>query len=94
MPPPPALTIRSSCAIGAPNNWDTCIPDVGARAGIFKKHGLNLDIVYTNGGGETLQAVISGSVDIGMGAGTSSVLGAFAKGAPIRILLCGRDRRE
>jgi NitT/TauT family transport system substrate-binding protein len=76
-------------AIGAPNNWDTCIPDVGVRAGIFKKHGLDLDIVYTNGGGETMQAVISGSVDIGMGAGTSSVFGAFAKGAPIRILLAG-----
>lgn len=76
-------------AIGAPNNWDTCIPDVGMRAGIFKKHGLDLQIVYTNGGGETLQAVISGSVDIGMGAGTSAVLGAFAKGAPVRILLAG-----
>ena len=76
-------------AIGAPNNWDTCIPDVGKRAGIFKKYGLDLDIVYTNGGGETMQAVISGSVDIGMGAGTGSVLGAFAKGAPLRILLAG-----
>jgi NitT/TauT family transport system substrate-binding protein len=76
-------------AIGAPNNWDTCIPDIGMRAGIFKKHGLDLDMVYTNGGGETMQAVISGSVDIGMGAGTGAVLGAFAKGAPVRILLAG-----
>lgn len=76
-------------AIGAPNNWDTCIPDVGVRAGIFKKHGLDLDIVYTNGSGETMQAVISGGVDIGMGAGTGSAFGAFAKGAPIRILLAG-----
>jgi NitT/TauT family transport system substrate-binding protein len=33
--------------------------------------------------------VISGSVDLGIGAGTSSVLGAFAKGAPVRILLAG-----
>jgi NitT/TauT family transport system substrate-binding protein len=76
-------------AIGAPNNWDTCIPDVGVRAGIFKKHGLALDIVYTNGSGETMQAVLSNSVDIGMGAGTGSALGAFAKGAPIRIVLAG-----
>ena len=76
-------------AIGAPNNWDTCIPDVGMRAGIFKKHALDLDIVYTNGSGETMQAVISGSVDIGMGAGTGSVFGAFGKGAPVRILLAG-----
>lgn len=76
-------------AVGAPNNWDSGLPDIGKRAGIFKKHGLDLDILYTNGGGETLQAVISGSVDIGIGAGTSSVLGAFAKGAPVRILLAG-----
>src|SRR5262249_14652265 len=72
-------------AVGAPNNWDSGVPDIGKRAGIFKKHGLDLDILYTNGGGETLQAVISGSVDLGIGAGTSSVLGAFAKGAPVRI---------
>jgi len=76
-------------AVGAPNNWDSGLPDIGKRAGIFKKHGLDLDILYTNGGGETLQAVISGSVDLGIGAGTSSVLGAFAKGAPVRILLAG-----
>jgi NitT/TauT family transport system substrate-binding protein len=62
---------------------------LGQDAGIFKKHGLDLEILYTNGGGETLQAVISGSVDIGIGAGTSSVLGAFSKGAPLRILLAG-----
>jgi NitT/TauT family transport system substrate-binding protein len=76
-------------AVGAPNNWDSGVPDVGKRAGIFKKHGIDLDIVYTNGGGETLQAVISGSVDIGIGAGTGAVLGAYAKGAPVRILLAG-----
>src|SRR5947208_16611649 len=78
-------------AVGAPNNWDSGLPDIGKRAGIFKKHGLDLEILYTNGGGETLQAVISGSVDIdiGIGAGTGAVLGAFAKGAPVRILLGG-----
>lgn len=76
-------------AVGAPNNWDTCIPDVGQRAGIFEKHGLKLDILYTQGGGETMQAVISGSADIGLAAGTQSVMGAFAKGAPVRILAAG-----
>jgi len=76
-------------AAGAPNNWDSGIPDVGQRAGIFKKHGLILDILYTNGGGETMQAVISGSADLGISAGTGGVFGAFAKGAPVRILLAG-----
>jgi NitT/TauT family transport system substrate-binding protein len=76
-------------AVGAPNNWDTCIPEVGQRAGIFAKHGLQLEILYTQGGGETMQAVISGSVDIGVAAGTQAVMGAFAKGAPVRILAAG-----
>ena len=56
-------------AVGAPGNWDTCIPAVGARAGIFRDHGIELELLYTNGGGETMQAVISGSVDIGIAAG-------------------------
>src|SRR5215831_7501478 len=76
-------------AVGAPNNWDSGVPDIGRRARIFQKHGLNLELLYTSGGGETVQAVISGSVDLGIGAGTGGVLGAFAKGAPVRILLAG-----
>jgi NitT/TauT family transport system substrate-binding protein len=76
-------------AVGAPNNWDTSVPEVGQRAGIFEKHGLKLEILYTQGGGETMQAVISGSVDIGIAAGTQAVMGAYAKGAPVRILAAG-----
>src|SRR5687767_4640993 len=76
-------------AVGAPGNWDTCIAEVGQRAGIFKKHGLTLELLYTSGGGETMQAVISGGVDIGVAAGTPAVMGAFARGAPIRILAAG-----
>jgi NitT/TauT family transport system substrate-binding protein len=76
-------------AVGARGNWDTVVPEIGQRAGIFKKHGLTLDLLYTQGGGETLQAVISGSVDIGIAAGTPAVMSAFIKGAPVRILLAG-----
>ena len=67
-------------------SWEGAIPELGTQAGIFKKHGLDLDIVYTSGGGETLQVVISGAVDIGLSAGTAGAFGAFAKGAPIRII--------
>ena len=76
-------------AVGAPGNWDTSIPEVGQRAGIFARHGLQLDLLYTQGSGETMQAVISGSADIGIAAGTQAVMGAFARGAPIRILAAG-----
>ncbi len=73
-------------AIGQRGNWDTAIAHLGDKAGIFKKHGIKLELLYTSGGGETQQAVISNSVDIGAAAGVYGVLGAFSKGAPVRIL--------
>ena len=73
-------------AIGQRGNWDTSVSEIGQRAGIFKKHGLNLEMVYTNGSGETQQAVISGSVDIGCSTGVMGVLAAYAKGAPVRVI--------
>jgi len=73
-------------AVGQRGNWDTSVAEVGQRAGIFKKHGLDLEILYTQGGGETQQTVISGSVDIGVAAGIMGVLSAFSKGAPVRII--------
>jgi NitT/TauT family transport system substrate-binding protein len=72
--------------VGQRGLWDTSISDVGQRAGIFKKHGLNLEILYTQGSGETQQAVFAGSVDIGIGTGVMGALSGFTKGAPVRIL--------
>lgn len=73
-------------AIGQINNWENQPPTLGQDAGIFKKHGLVLENVGTAGAGETIQAVISGSADIGGGVGAAGVMRAFSKGAPVRIL--------
>ncbi len=73
-------------AIGQRGNWDTAVAQLGSDAGIFKKHDIELELLYTQGGGETMQAVISNSVDIGVAAGTIGVLAAFQKGAPVRIV--------
>lgn len=73
-------------AIGQRGLWDTSISELGQRAGIFKKHGLNLELLYTQGAGETQQAVISGSVDLGIAVGVMGVLSAYSKGAPLRII--------
>jgi ABC-type nitrate/sulfonate/bicarbonate transport system substrate-binding protein len=73
-------------AVGQRGNWDTSVSELGQRAGIFKKHGLALELLYTQGGGETQQAVISGSVDIGVAAGIMGALSAYSKGAPVRII--------
>jgi len=73
-------------AVGQRGNWDTAVSYLGEKAGIFKKHGLALDITYTAGSGETLQPVISNSVDIGIAIGTMGALSAYGKGAPVRVI--------
>src|SRR5436190_6018461 len=67
-------------------SWEGAIPELGKQAGIFRKYDLDLDILYTQGGGETLQVVVSGAVDIGLSAGLLGSLGAYGKGAPLRII--------
>src|SRR5262249_38255018 len=71
---------------GLAGTWENSFSELGQNAGFFKKHGLVLEIFYTQGAGETQQAVISGSADIGTGVGTFNTFGAFAKGAPIRVI--------
>jgi NitT/TauT family transport system substrate-binding protein len=73
-------------AVGQRGNWDTSVSELGQRGGIFRRHGLALELLYTQGSAETLQAVLSGSVDIGVGAGIMGALGAFSKNAPVRII--------
>jgi len=76
---------RLKLALGQRGNWDTAISELGQQAGFFKRRGLDLDILWTQGAGESQQAVISWSVDIGL-AGTIAALGAYQKGAPLRII--------
>jgi NitT/TauT family transport system substrate-binding protein len=94
------LAMLSALAIGAPAQaqetlkiavpqrgaWDTAVPELGQRGGIFKKHGLTLELLFTQGGPESIQAVISGSMDGAVGVGVSAALGTYSKGAPIRIV--------
>jgi NitT/TauT family transport system substrate-binding protein len=66
--------------------WDAGLAELGQRGGIFKKHGLNLEILYTQAGPESIQALIGGSIDIATASGVSAAVGTFAKGAPIRVI--------
>ncbi len=72
--------------IGQRGNWDTAITHLGTKAGIFKKNGIELEMVYTSGSGETLQPIIGGAVDLGLAVGTLGAIAAYAKGAPVRII--------
>ena len=83
---PAAAEDKLKLAIGQINNWENQAPTLGQDAGIFKKHGLILENTGSQGAGETIQAVITGSADIGAGVGAAGIMRAFAKGAPVRIL--------
>ncbi|MEI7878482.1 MAG: ABC transporter substrate-binding protein [Planctomycetota bacterium] len=72
--------------VGQRGNWDTAVLELGQKAGIFKKYDLELEVVYTSGSGETLQPVVSGSVDMGFAVGTLGAMAAYSKGAPVRII--------
>jgi NitT/TauT family transport system substrate-binding protein len=73
-------------AIGQINNWENQAPTLGLDAGLFKNNGLVLETFGTAGAGETLQPIISGNADIGIGVGVAGAMRAFSTGAPIRIL--------
>jgi NitT/TauT family transport system substrate-binding protein len=83
---PAAAQDKLKLTIGQRGNWDTSIAHLGSKAGIFKKHNLELELLYTSGSGETLQPVIAGSADLGLAVGTQGAMSAYAKGAPVRIV--------
>src|SRR5258708_12952003 len=76
-------------AVSQRGNWQSAVAELGQKAGIFQKHGLDLDLTFTDGGGQTLQAVLSNSADIGISIGTEGVLATYSKGAPIRVVSGG-----
>jgi NitT/TauT family transport system substrate-binding protein len=59
--------------------------NVAEKLGLFKKHGLDVKIANFTGGSKLSQAMVAGSIDIGVGAGTEMAF--VAKGAPI-IAVC------
>jgi NitT/TauT family transport system substrate-binding protein len=66
--------------------WNSSFVDFAQRQGFFKDEGLDIDILYTEGGASTLTPVISGSIDIAMSNGTLGVIAAYAKGMPVKII--------
>jgi len=87
-PAPAQSTLKDALkvAIGQRGGWEQSVAELGQNAGFFMQQGIVLDILYTQGSAETLQSVISGSVDIGVGQGAHALLGAVAKGAPLKVI--------
>jgi NitT/TauT family transport system substrate-binding protein len=73
-------------AIGQRGLWDTHFIPLGIDAGLFKKNGIDVEVTWTRGGAETLQAIITDSADLAISNGILGVIGAAAKGAPVKIV--------
>jgi ABC-type nitrate/sulfonate/bicarbonate transport system substrate-binding protein len=58
--------------------------DVGVRADIFKKRGLDIEISAFVGGARLVQAESAGSIDIGLNTGPD--MAAIIKGAPVKAV--------
>src|SRR4051794_33988661 len=60
------------------------------EAGIFKKHGLDLELLYVSGGGRAAQVVLSGEAPMGIFTG-GAVVNANLAGADFAIVASGMN---
>ena len=83
---PHAASAQTTLRVGkAQANQFAFIPaDVGVETGIFKKHGLDLDISSFAGDAKMVQALTAGSLDIALGGSPS--FAAIVKGAPMKAV--------
>jgi NitT/TauT family transport system substrate-binding protein len=58
---------------------------IAQEKGFYRDSNIDVDAVFTRGGGENVQAVVSGDAQIGLGTGTLAVISAFVKKAPVKI---------
>jgi len=82
-PPAPAQSqAQTKVRVGQPQvgTFQFVPLQVGTEAGIFKKHGVDLEVISFGGGPRVQQAIAADSIDIGIGSGPE--LAFVAKGAP------------
>jgi NitT/TauT family transport system substrate-binding protein len=58
--------------------------DVGVDTGVFKKHGIDLEISSFSGDAKEMQALTAGSLDIALGGGPA--LATIVKGVPMKAV--------
>jgi NitT/TauT family transport system substrate-binding protein len=63
------------------SDFDFLAADIGVEAGIFKKHGLDVEIGNFTGDARQVQALAAGSIDFAVGGGPA--IAFIAKGTPM-----------
>ena len=67
-----------------PNQFAFVPTDVGVDSGIFKKHGLDVEISAFGGDAKMMQALAAGGIDIALGGGPA--FATIVKGAPMKAV--------
>lgn len=80
-------TTNVQLAFSNPTIFTTGFPYyVAVEQGFYEEAGLEVEATFTGGGSETVQAVVSGSADIGTETSGPAAIGSFSQGAPIKII--------
>jgi NitT/TauT family transport system substrate-binding protein len=66
--------------------WDSSYTVFGLEQGFFKEEGLDVRITYAADEAELESLLVSGKVDLAVGAVFIDILGAWAQGAPVKII--------
>jgi NitT/TauT family transport system substrate-binding protein len=83
---PAASAETLKVAVAQRGFWNSTFIEVALKQGYFREAGLDIEILYTEGGASTLTPVIAGSIDIAMTNGILGVIAAYAKGMPVKII--------
>lgn len=75
----------TSVKVGHNGFSDESVFYLGREVGIFKKHGIDLELIYIPGGSLSMQALIGNSLDLLLAGGTPLVY-AQLKGADLRMI--------
>ena len=53
---------------------------IAKEAGLFKKHGLDVELIFVNGSTRGIQSLVAGDIDFASAVGTSAINGKLAGG--------------
>jgi NitT/TauT family transport system substrate-binding protein len=85
-PRPVAASEILNIAVPDRGAWDSSYTVLGLEQGFFTEEGLDVRITYAADQAELASLLVSGKVDIAVGAGFADILGAWAHGAPVKVI--------
>jgi NitT/TauT family transport system substrate-binding protein len=86
----PAATQTVKIKMGSslsPPSLDSITPYVAVEKGLFKKYGLDVEIIEFRGDATHTKALLAGEIDVSINLGATSAIVSASKGAKIRLYM-------